>query len=261
MSFKIHCIDVKNSLQNYIWLLEHEASREVIAVDPTEAGLVEQYCSAHQLKLAQIWLTHWHKDHIGGVPELIASRNIPVYGPRGELSKIPFISLPLEDEGQFEFHGLNVDIIAVPGHTLGHIVYFIDALDVLFCGDTLFAMGCGRVFEGTHQQMYASLSRLAALPARTKVYCTHEYTLANLKFAAKVEPGNATIALRLEQEQARRASGQPTLPSSIALELATNPFLRCESAEVIHSAQKHAPDAISTEAVFIALREWKNHFK
>ena len=243
MSFKIHCIDVKNSLQNYIWLLEHEASREVIAVDPTEAGLVEQYCSAHQLKLAQIWLTHWHKDHIGGVPELIASRNIPVYGPRAELSKIPFISLPLEDEGQFEFHGLNVDVIAVPGHTLGHIVYFIDALDVLFCGDTLFAMGCGRVFEGTHQQMYASLSRLAALPARTKVYCTHEYTLSNAQFARQVEPDNLAIQERFDRAEAQRMLGQCTLPSTIELELETNPFIRVDSAEE-----------------FQRLREWKDNF-
>ena len=243
MSFKIHCIDVKNSLQNYIWLLEHEASREVVAVDPTEAGLVEQYCSAHQLKLAQIWLTHWHKDHIGGVPELIASRNIPVYGPRGELSKIPCISLPLEDQDKFEFHGLNVDVIAVPGHTLGHIVYFIDALDVLFCGDTLFAMGCGRVFEGTHQQMYASLSRLAALPARTKVYCTHEYTLSNAQFARQAEPDNLAIQERFDRVEAQRMLGQCTLPSTIELELETNPFIRADSAEE-----------------FQRLREWKDNF-
>lgn len=149
MPFKIHCIDVKNNLQNYIWLLEHTDSKQVVAVDPTEAGLVQEYCQQHGLELAQIWLTHWHKDHIGGVPELIQDKNIPVYGPREELSKIPFISHPLEHEDEFAFHGIEVSIISVPGHTLGHIVYFIDALDVLFCGDTLFAMGCGRVFEGT----------------------------------------------------------------------------------------------------------------
>lgn len=231
MSFKIHCIDVKNALQNYIWLLEHEDSQDVIAIDPTEAGLVEQYCQAHQLNLAQIWLTHWHKDHVGGVPELISERNIPVYGPRDELSKIPFITHPLADEDHFEFHGLKIDIIAVPGHTLGHIVYFIDALDVLFCGDTLFAMGCGRVFEGTHPQMFHSLNRLAALPPRTKVYCTHEYTLSNAQFALHAEPHNMAIRERFERIEALRMLGQCTLPSTIELELETNPFLRADNAE------------------------------
>ena len=231
MSFKIHCIDVKNALQNYIWILEHEASREIIAVDPTEANLVEQFCNTHDLKLAQIWLTHWHKDHIGGVPELIKNRNIPVYGPREELSKIPFITHALEHENQFKFHGLNIDIIAVPGHTLGHIVYLIDALDVLFCGDTLFAMGCGRVFEGTYQQMYHALTRLAALPARTQVYCTHEYTLANAQFARHVEPDNLAIQNRFDVIEAKRMLGQCTLPSTIELELETNPFIRAESVE------------------------------
>ena len=231
MSFKIHCIDVKNALQNYIWILEHEASKEIIAVDPTEANLVEQFCNTHDLKLAQIWLTHWHKDHIGGVPELIKNRNIPVYGPREELSKIPFITHALEHENQFKFHGLNIDIIAVPGHTLGHIVYLIDALDVLFCGDTLFAMGCGRLFEGTAEQMYHSLNRLAALPIQTKVYCTHEYTLANAEFALTIEPHNVALQERMQQVKALREADEITLPSTIELELATNPFLRTESAE------------------------------
>lgn len=243
MSFKIHCIDVKNQLQNYIWLLEHEASHEVIAVDPTEASLVEQYCNTHQLKLAQIWLTHWHKDHIGGAPELIIDRNIPIYGPRAELSKIPFITHALEDENQFKFHGLNIDVLSVPGHTLGHIVYFIDALDVLFCGDTLFAMGCGRVFEGTYQQMYTSLNRLASLPARTQVYCTHEYTLSNAQFARHAEPENLMIQQRFDTVEAKRMLGQCTLPSTIELELETNPFIRANSVEE-----------------FQRLREMKDHF-
>lgn len=243
MDFKIHCIDVKNSLQNYIWLLEHIPTQDVIAVDPTEGQLVEEYCSQHQLKLTQIWLTHWHKDHTGGVPELIASKQIPVYGPREELSKIPFISHPLDHEDEFEFHGLNIQIIAVPGHTLGHIVYFIDALDTLFCGDTLFAMGCGRVFEGTHAQMYHSLTRLSALPPRTKVYCTHEYTLSNAKFALQAEPGNLVIQQRFERVESQRMLNQCTLPSTIELELETNPFIRAQSVEE-----------------FQRLREWKDQF-
>lgn len=203
----------------------------MIAVDPTEAQLVEDYCQEHQLHLSQIWLTHWHKDHIGGVPELLVNRNIPVYGPRAELSKIPFITHPLGDGEHFNFHDVRIDVIAVPGHTLGHIVYFSDALDLVFCGDTLFAMGCGRVFEGTFEQMYHSLNRLAALPPRTQVYCTHEYTLSNAKFALHVEPDNLEIQQRFEQVEALRMLGQPTVPSTIEIELETNPFLRVQSVE------------------------------
>ncbi|ANF83102.1 hydroxyacylglutathione hydrolase [Acinetobacter sp. NCu2D-2] len=231
MSYKIHCIDVKNQLQNYIWLLEHTPSGDVIAVDPTEAKLVQDYCSEHQLKLKQIWLTHWHKDHIGGVPELIAELDIAVLGPQAEQEKIPFMSHALNHEGLFQFHDLNIEVIAVPGHTLGHIVYFIDEIDTLFCGDTLFAMGCGRVFEGTYEQMYNSLNRLAALPPRTQVYCTHEYTLSNAKFALHVEPENVAIQERYEQVERMRLLGQCTLPSQIEIELQTNPFLRANDVE------------------------------
>lgn len=231
MTYKVHCIDVKNELQNYIWMLEHIPSKQVIAVDPTEASLVENFCNENNLTLSQIWLTHWHKDHIGGVPALIINRNIPIYGPRDELSKIPFISNPLSNNDAFNFHDLHVNIISVPGHTLGHIVYFIDATDTLFCGDTLFAMGCGRVFEGTYEQMYQSLNRLAALPPRTKVYCTHEYTLSNAKFALHVEPHNIEIQKRFELVTQLRASNECTLPSTIETELETNPFLRVNSVE------------------------------
>lgn len=230
MHFKIHVIDVQNQLQNYIWLLEDTRTQEVIVVDPTEGKLVHDYCHEHQLNIQQIWLTHWHKDHIGGVPELIANKNIPVYGPREEISKIPFISHPLQDAEQFNFNDLKVDIISVPGHTLGHIVYFIDEIDTLFCGDTLFAMGCGRLFEGTAEQMYQSLNRLAALPPRTLVYCTHEYTLSNAKFALHIEPENKKLQIRAEQVEKLRQDRQITLPSTIELELETNPFLRVDSA-------------------------------
>lgn len=231
-------IDVKNQLQNYIWLLEHTLTHEVVAIDPTEAHLVEAYCTEQGLKLSQIWLTHWHKDHIGGVPELLIDRNIPVYGPREELSKIAFITHPLQHQSHFTFHGLSINIIAVPGHTLGHIVYFIEDLNLVFCGDTLFAMGCGRVFEGTFEQMYHSLNRLAALPPQTQVYCTHEYTLSNAKFALHVEPDNMAIQQRFDEVEAKRMLGQCTLPSTIELELETNPFLRVENVQEFQSLRE-----------------------
>lgn len=230
MHFKVHVIDVKNQLQNYIWLLEDTQTKEVAVVDPTEGNLVIDYCQQHGLSITQIWLTHWHKDHIGGVPELISEHRIPVYGPREELSKIPFLSEPLQNNDSILFNDLKIEIIAVPGHTLGHIVYFIDELDLVFCGDTLFAMGCGRLFEGTAEQMYQSLNRLAALPSRTQVYCTHEYTLSNAQFALHVEPDNLAIQSRAEEVRLKRERGEITLPSTIELELETNPFLRVNSA-------------------------------
>lgn len=231
MHYKIHAIDVKNALKNYIWLLEDTHTKEVVVIDPTEAHLVMQFCAEHQLQLKQIWLTHWHRDHTDGVSGLLADKNIPVYGPRDELSKISLISNPLQNNDRFHFNHLKIEIIATPGHTLGHITYFIEEIDSLFCGDTLFAMGCGRLFEGTAEQMYHSLNRLAALPIQTKVYCTHEYTLANAEFALTVEPHNVALQERFREVQALRDAGQITLPSTIELELETNPFLRTESAE------------------------------
>ena len=229
MHYQVHLIDAQKPSQNYIWLLEHCASKKVVVVDPTDAKPVKDFCQKHGLEIAQIWLTHWHQDHIGGVPELQIAHQIDVYGPREELSHIPFISHPLSHDDHFEFEGLNVEIIAVPGHTLGHIVYFIDALDSVFCGDTLFAMGCGRMFEGIPEQFYHSLNRLAALPPRTKVYCTHEYTLSNAQFALHIEPDNHAIQNRAAEIKAQRERGEITLPSTIELELETNPFLRVDS--------------------------------
>ncbi|WP_151767627.1 hydroxyacylglutathione hydrolase [Acinetobacter oleivorans] len=231
MRYRIHFIDVQNALQNYIWILEDTETQEAVAVDPTKAELVTQFCQKHQLNLKQIWLTHWHKDHIGGVADLTAAQNITVYGPRDELTKIPGITHPLQHDDHLKFNDLKVEIIATPGHTLGHIVYFIEELEAVFCGDTLFAMGCGRLFEGTAEQMYHSLSRLAALPTNTKVYCTHEYTLSNAEFALTVEPHNLALAERAQEVRELRKQGLITLPSTIELELATNPFLRAESVE------------------------------
>ena len=232
MHYKIHVIDVENTLKNYIWLLEDTRSHEVVVIDPTEADIVIAFCQQHQLKLKQIWLTHWHGDHIAGVPELLTyKQDVQVYGPHAELAKIPFISHPLQHDDHFAFNDLQIEVIATAGHTLGHIVYFIEEIESLFCGDTLFAMGCGRLFEGTAEQMYHSLNRLAALPIQTQVYCTHEYTLANAEFAVTIEPDNIALQERFKQVKRLRDNQQITLPSTIALELETNPFLRANSVE------------------------------
>ena len=241
--FKVHTLDVENEQQNYIWLLEHVPTKRTVVVDPTDGSLVQHYCQQNQLTLSQIWLTHWHKDHIGGVPTLIAEHNIPVYGPREELSKIPFISHALIHKDTFEFEGLNIQIMAVPGHTLGHIVYYAADIATLFCGDTLFAMGCGRIFEGTYEQMFSSLQSLAALPENTQIYCSHEYTLANAKFALHVAADNLDIQQRAVEVQTMREQGLCTLPTSLALELKTNPFLLARDV-----------------ASFQQLRELKDHF-
>ncbi len=229
--YQIHVIDVKNALQNYIWLLEHTPSKRCVVIDPTQANLVFDYCVQRHLTISQIWLTHWHKDHTEGGAELARPNSLPVYGPRKELSRMPCVSHPIMEGDILQFETINVDVIATPGHTLGHIAYFLEALDTLFCGDTLFAMGCGRLFEGSYEQLYHSLNRLAALPPQTKVYCTHEYTLNNAEFALTVEPDNLALQDRYTQVKALREQGQMTLPSSIELELDTNPFLRVQNLE------------------------------
>lgn len=225
--FKIHTLDVKNQLQNYIFLLEDTRNQQVVVIDPTEHQIVLDYCQQQQLSIQHIWITHHHADHTDGIAGLIAQfPNIQVFAPALEIDKIAQTHIALEHEQHFEFNGLDVNVILTAGHTLGHISYFIDALDVVFCGDTLFVMGCGRVFEGTHEQMYHSLNRLAALPPRTVVYCSHEYTLGNAKFALHVEPDNLAIQQRANEIEQLRSQNLPTIPSTIALELETNPFLR-----------------------------------
>lgn len=245
---------------NYIWLLQDPESRRCAVVDPGDAAPVEAWLKAHpDWQLSDILITHHHFDHIGGIERLKALSGARVLGPAKE--KIPGRNLALGEGEQVEVLGHNFTIMEVPGHTLGHIAYYQAQQHWLFCGDTLFAAGCGRLFEGTPQQMHDSLGRLAALPGQTQVFCTHEYTLSNLRFAAAVEPHNAQIMQRLEQVGAWRAAGQISLPSTLALERATNPFLRSAEAAVQDKIdEREGPLQRSSSQVFAALRAWKDNF-
>ncbi|AEB58248.1 hydroxyacylglutathione hydrolase [Ectopseudomonas mendocina] len=245
---------------NYIWLLQDTDTRRCAVVDPGDAAPVQAWLEAHpQWQLSDILITHHHFDHVGGVEKLKSATGARVAGPAAE--KIPARDLDLNDNDEIVVLGLRFQVMAVPGHTLGHIAYYDGEQNLLFCGDTLFAGGCGRLFEGTPQQMHQSLSRLAALPARTKVYCTHEYTLSNLRFAHAVEPDNLRLSERLAEVTRWREEGRISLPSNIELELATNPFLRTREPSII-AAAKGRENGQSSEpsAIFASLRTWKDSF-
>jgi hydroxyacylglutathione hydrolase len=245
---------------NYIWLLQDLEQRRCAVVDPGDAAPVQAWLAANpDWRLSDILITHHHFDHVGGIEQLKASTGARVSGPANE--NIPGRDSALREGEQIEVLGHRFVIYEVPGHTLGHIAYYQPEQHWLFCGDTLFAGGCGRLFEGTAEQMYSSLSRLAALPEQTQVFCTHEYTLSNLRFAAAVEPGNTNIQQRLKQVRQWREAGQISLPSSIGLEQATNPFLRSEKPSVNACiAEREGPAQRSPAQVFAALRSWKDHF-
>lgn len=245
---------------NYIWLIHDAARQHAVVVDPGDATPVETALARWRLTLVGVLTTHHHPDHVGGVEALVARRpEIPVWGPTGE--HIPRRTHALADGDSITLPhiGLRLEVMDVPGHTAGHIAYHGGGM--LFCGDTLFAGGCGRLFEGTPDQMHHSLSRLAALPGDTRVYCAHEYTEANLRFALAVEPDNERLQARYEQVRATRAEGGITLPSSLELELATNPFLRCNHAGVVAAARKQAGhDLTAPDSVFAVVRQWKDNF-
>jgi hydroxyacylglutathione hydrolase len=242
---------------NYVWTLRNAACAAV--VDPGEAGPVLDYLAAEKLRLVAILATHHHPDHVAGIAEILQTHPVPVYGPRGE--PITTLTHPVRggDRVAVEQLGVAFDVLDIPGHTRAHIAYY--GSNMVFCGDTLFACGCGRVFEGTPQQLYASLEKLAALPDDTLVYCGHEYTLANIGFAKAVEPGNSALLEREVRDARLRRDNLPTLPSTMAHEKATNPFLRVKRAAVIESANKYLGKRVSDPAgVFAALRQWKNEF-
>lgn len=245
---------------NYLWLV-HDGVHAAV-VDPGDAAPVGAALDTHRLSLVAILLTHHHADHVGGVPGLLDRFDVPVFGPRNEA--IPQVTHALNEGDAVTIPelSLHLSVLDVPGHTRGHIAYVAQEQGWLFCGDTLFAGGCGRLFEGTPEQMLASLTKLAALPDTTRVYCAHEYTVSNLRFARAVEPRNPDLADRLSAEEAKRAAGLPTVPSTIGLEKKTNPFLRSDHEEVLE--QLSAEGLISTRepiAAFAALRQWKNSFR
>lgn len=246
---------------NYIWAI-HNGHRAVV-VDPGEAAPVLAFLSARSLKLDSILCTHRHADHIGGIAKLREVYNVPVYGRRHPNN--PHITHDLGEGDKLKLETLDIefDVIEIPGHVDDHIAFI--APGILFCGDVLFGGGCGRNFEGTPAQLHHSLQRLAKLPDATRVYCAHEYTAANLRFALACEPGNPDLDERIATTRQLRAANQITLPSSIALEKATNPFLRCAQPEIIRTLQQRGltdtsePD-VSELGIFTAMRAWKNHF-
>lgn len=242
---------------NYIWTLRDAHCAAV--VDPGDAQPVLDYLARENLKLVAILNTHHHADHVGGNAALLARAPVPVYGPRDE--RIAEVSERLADGQRFTLphFGIELETIEIPGHTRSHIAFYGDGL--LFCGDTLFAAGCGRLFEGTPRQMHDSLTRLTRLPDDTRVYCGHEYTLSNIKFAKAVDPDNRRLLELETQAQAQRAQDQPTLPSTISQEKATNPFLRVTDPAIIRSASARAAKKLSDPVSVLAeIRDWKNNF-
>jgi hydroxyacylglutathione hydrolase len=245
---------------NYLWLLARGG--DAVVVDPGDAAVVQAHLERRQLRLAAILITHHHPDHTGGIAALCARWDVPVHGPRAEAAKIAGLSDLLDDGDRVDVLGVTHTVLAVPGHTLGHIAFHDAAAQRVFCGDTLFSAGCGRLFEGTPAQMHASLQRLAALPDATAVHCTHEYTMSNLAFAHAVEPDNADLQARIAEVQRLRAAGEPSVPSTIAAEKRHNPFLRTAVPAVRAAAERHAGAPLEDDvAVFAALRRWKDDFR
>jgi hydroxyacylglutathione hydrolase len=254
----MHLVPLPALIDNYIWLLQDDEGNAIV-VDPGDAGVVEHALAARQLQLRAILLTHHHPDHIGGVAELLARHAVPVYAPVDE--RIIETTTPVHDGDVIKLDApeIRLEVIAIPGHTLSHVAYA--GAGLLLCGDTLFSLGCGRMFEGTPAQMLASLDRLAGLPVESLVCGGHEYTAANGRFALTVEPGNAALQARLKEVAERRAHDLPTLPVALGSELACNPFLRIDS-EMVRGwyHRQHGVDG-DRVARFAALRGAKDVFR
>lgn len=255
----IHVEPVPAFNDNYIWLIVHQESGNTAIVDPGDAAPVLEKLSSEQLTPKAILITHHHMDHVGGINTLLQEYTIPVYGPKHE--NIPACTHKLVENDDITLEDLGIDfhILELPGHTSGAIAYHGN--DMIFVGDTLFMSGCGRLFEGTPAQMHHSLSKLCALPDETQIYCAHEYTLANLRFAEAVEPDNDDIKKRIEQSKSMRRDNIPTIPGTVTVEKRTNPFLRTHVAEVRHAARNYAGQTLENEIdVFAAIRQWKDNF-
>ena len=241
---------------NYIWLIEF-GDHQAAVVDPGDANVVLQALEEHELNLTAILITHEHWDHVDGIEGLLAQHAVPVFGP--ENGNIPNLSNPVTESDKINLGELEFEVLETPGHTADHIAYV--GHNVIFTGDTLFAAGCGRLVGGKAEQLHNSLKKIAELPIDTSVYCTHEYTLSNLHFAQAVEPDNKQIQQRQKAEEKKRQRGEPTVPSTLELELATNPFLRCHEATVKNNAEQFAGKSLESDAdVFKTLRYWKDTF-
>lgn len=248
---------------NYIWVAQRDSL--AVIVDPGDADAVESALEAKNLRLSAILVTHHHWDHTNGLEALVAKHAVPVYGPAVDLGRIPQITIGLQEGDQVVLDdiGLTLDVIEVPGHTLDHIAYVGTCNDqpLTFCGDTLFSGGCGRLFEGDPATMHDSLQKLTRLPDNTRVFCTHEYTLANLDFACAVEPGNADLITYRAQVETLRARNESTLPSEIRLERKINPFLRCHTEDVRQAAAgRLGRQPRNDTECFAAIRGWKDNF-
>ena len=249
---------------NYIWKLsatDDKKNTKAIIVDPGDASVVFENLEKHQQILTSIFITHHHSDHIGGVKALKKAYKCVVYGPANEAPSVVDIPLKQGDKITADNTQLEFKVIDVPGHTLGHIAYYNSSEDILFCGDTLFAGGCGRLFEGTAEQMFNSLDKLSKLPDSTRIYCAHEYTVDNLKFAVSVDPDNQQLQQRLQQAEIDRKKTIKTVPSLLALEKKTNPFLRSSSFSLKRVAESQVGHKIISESeVFAVIRKLKDHF-
>jgi hydroxyacylglutathione hydrolase len=246
---------------NYGYLLREPAAKLTAVVDPSEAEPVLAMARGRGWELTHVLNTHHHHDHTGGNLRLKQATGCKIVGPKADHDRIPGIDIAVEEGQRFEFGTTHAEILFIPGHTRGHIAYWFPESAALFCGDTLFAMGCGRMFEGTAPQMWASLGKLRALPAATRVYCGHEYTQNNARFALTVEPGNAALKQRALQVDELRSRGAATIPSTIGEERATNPFMRCSAPDVVAHAAPRLGAERSPVAVLAAIRAEKDDFR
>lgn len=241
MTRRLEIVRVPVLSDNYVWLAHEATSGETIVVDPAVAEPVLDAAAARGWRITQIWNTHWHPDHTGGNAAIKAATGATITGPRAEAARIPTLDRLVAGGDTAHIGAIAAQVIDVPAHTAGHIAYHLPEEAVVFVGDTLFAMGCGRLFEGDAAQMFANMATLAALPPETEVFCAHEYTLSNGRYAVIAEPDNDAIAARLAAVEAARAAGEATVPTTIALERATNPFMRARSVEEL-AARRAAKD-------------------